>query len=99
MHADPIARVSLIKTLADQERVRILPREPVDRYQLVTGSTMDRRVVDELVGRRASSREMREAAARAGFRTLVDDGMRRVLDGVTTLEEVARVADLTDRLQ
>jgi type IV pilus assembly protein PilB len=55
--------------------------------------------LDELAGRRASGRELREAAARAGFRTLVDDGMRRVLDGVTTLEEVARVADLTDRLQ
>ena len=55
--------------------------------------------LDELVGRRASGRELRAAAAQAGFRTLVDDGMRRVLDGVTTLEEVARVADLTDRLQ
>jgi general secretion pathway protein E/type IV pilus assembly protein PilB len=55
--------------------------------------------LDELVGRRASAREMRAAAGQAGFRSLVDDGMRRVLAGVTTLEEVARVADLTDRLQ
>jgi two-component system osmolarity sensor histidine kinase EnvZ len=32
VHSDPIARVSLIKTLADQEGVRILPREPTDKY-------------------------------------------------------------------
>lgn len=51
VHADPIARVSLIKTLADQEGVRILPREPTDRFASLTGSAMDRRIVDELVGR------------------------------------------------
>ena len=28
VHSDGIARVSLIKTMADQEGVRILPREP-----------------------------------------------------------------------
>ncbi|HCL86928.1 MAG TPA: two-component sensor histidine kinase, partial [Comamonadaceae bacterium] len=31
IHADAIARVSLLKTMADQEGVRILPREPGDR--------------------------------------------------------------------
>lgn len=54
--------------------------------------------LDELIGRRASARELRSAAQAAGFKTLVDDGMRRVLEGVTTLEEVSRVVDLTDRL-
>jgi general secretion pathway protein E/type IV pilus assembly protein PilB len=54
--------------------------------------------LDELIGRRASARELRKAAQAAGFKTLVDDGMRRVLEGVTTLEEVSRVVDLTDRL-
>ncbi|UGQ48364.1 GspE/PulE family protein [Massilia endophytica] len=54
--------------------------------------------LDELVARRASVRELRAAARAAGYRTLVDDGMRRVLEGVTTLEEVSRVVDLTDRL-
>jgi general secretion pathway protein E/type IV pilus assembly protein PilB len=54
--------------------------------------------LDELVARRASARELRKAAHAAGFKTLVDDGMRRVLEGVTTLEEVSRVVDLTDRL-
>ncbi len=54
--------------------------------------------LDELVARRASSRELKNAANAAGFHSLIDDGLRRVLDGVTTLEEVARVVDLTERL-
>jgi two-component system osmolarity sensor histidine kinase EnvZ len=58
VHADPIARVSLIKTLADQEGVRILPREPKDKYAALTGSAMDRRIVDELVGRLGSGTVM-----------------------------------------
>ena len=33
-----------------------------------------------------------------GFTTLADDGMLRVLNGVTSLEELARVVDLTDRM-
>ena len=32
IHSDSIARVSLIKTMTEQEAVRILPREPADRY-------------------------------------------------------------------
>jgi general secretion pathway protein E/type IV pilus assembly protein PilB len=54
--------------------------------------------LDELVARRAAVRELRAAARAAGFRSLVDDGMRRVLQGVTTIDEISRVVDLTDRL-
>ncbi|MEO7496801.1 MAG: ATPase, T2SS/T4P/T4SS family [Massilia sp.] len=54
--------------------------------------------MDEAVARRASSRELRKIARDGQFRTLVDNGMRRVMDGTTSLEEVARVTDLTDRL-
>lgn len=54
--------------------------------------------LDELTARRASSRELKNAARGAGFKGLVDDGMRRVMEGVTTLEEVGRVVDLTERL-
>jgi type IV pilus assembly protein PilB len=36
--------------------------------------------------------ELRAYIAEAGVRTLFDDGIERVLDGVTTLEEVLRVA-------
>lgn len=54
--------------------------------------------LDELTARRASSRELKNAARAAGFKGIVDDGMRRVREGVTTLEEVGRVVDLTERL-
>src|SRR3954467_1711574 len=49
VHADPIARVSLIKTRADQEGVRILRREPKDKSTPLTGSAMDHRIIDELM--------------------------------------------------
>jgi general secretion pathway protein E/type IV pilus assembly protein PilB len=54
--------------------------------------------LDEAIARRASARELRNTAHAAGFRSLVDDGMRRVLQGITSLDEVARVIDLTERL-
>ncbi len=54
--------------------------------------------MDELIARRSTVREMRQLASRQGFATLADDGLRRVLDGSTSLEEVGRVVDLTDRM-
>ncbi|MBK5913497.1 GspE/PulE family protein [Rhodocyclus purpureus] len=53
---------------------------------------------DELIARRASARELRQLAGRQGWRTLADDGLRRVLDGSTSIDELARVVDLTDRI-
>ena len=47
-HADPIGRVSLIKTLVDKENVRIAPREPTDRYELYNTDSLSRRISDEL---------------------------------------------------
>jgi general secretion pathway protein E/type IV pilus assembly protein PilB len=54
--------------------------------------------LDELVARRATARELRNAALAKGFRSLADDGLRRVIDGSTSLDEVARVTDLTERM-
>jgi general secretion pathway protein E/type IV pilus assembly protein PilB len=54
--------------------------------------------LDELIARRATGREMQKAALAKGFRTLADDGVRRILDGSTSLEELIRVVDLTDRM-
>ena len=54
--------------------------------------------LDEMVARRASTRELKNPAREPGFHSLVDDGVRRVLEGLTTLDEVSRVVDLTDRL-
>ena len=54
--------------------------------------------IDELIARRATARELQLAAIAKGFRTLADDGSRRVLEGTTTLDELMRVVDLTDRM-
>jgi len=54
--------------------------------------------LDELMAHRATPREMLNMAMAKGFRTLADDGIRRVLDGSTSLEELMRVIDLTDRM-
>ncbi|MEJ8822958.1 ATP-binding protein [Variovorax humicola] len=51
VYSDAITRVSLIKTLADQEGVRILPREPIDRFEPYTSGTLDERVTEELIDR------------------------------------------------
>jgi len=54
--------------------------------------------LDDLVVRRATQRDIRLLAAEKGFRTLAEDGLRRVLEGITSLDEVARVVDLTERM-
>ena len=54
--------------------------------------------IDEMIARRATARELLKAAVGKGFRTLADDGARRVLDGSTALDELVRVVDLTDRM-
>ena len=54
--------------------------------------------IDELIARRATTYEIRSRALMQGFQTLADDGLRRVLSGTTSLEELARVVDLTDRM-
>lgn len=54
--------------------------------------------MDDLIARRASMREMLNLAKKGGFKPLADDACRRVLDGTTSLEEITRVVDLTDRL-
>jgi type II secretory ATPase GspE/PulE/Tfp pilus assembly ATPase PilB-like protein len=54
--------------------------------------------IDELIARRATGREIRADATAKGFRTLADDAISRVLLGQTSLEEISRVVDLTDRV-
>src|SRR6188768_1663747 len=41
IHSAAIQRVSLIKTLAEQEGVRILPREPSDRFAAFGSGELD----------------------------------------------------------
>ena len=53
--------------------------------------------LDELVARRATAKELRAAAIAKNFRSLADEGLRRVVDGVTSITEIARSVDLTGR--
>ncbi len=55
--------------------------------------------MDDLIGRRASFREMLRQALSQGFRPILVDACRRVLDGTTSVDEISRVVDLTDRLR
>ena len=54
--------------------------------------------MDELIARRATGREIRDVARKSGFRTLAEDAVSRVLDGQTSLDEISRIVDLTDRV-
>ncbi len=54
--------------------------------------------IDELVASRATAREILTAARAKGFKTLAEDGIRVVRAGVTSIDELMRVADLTDRM-
>lgn len=53
---------------------------------------------DSLVSRRAHLDELQNLARNKGFITLAEDGVRRILEGHTSLSEVMRVIDLTSRL-
>ena len=54
--------------------------------------------LDELIARRASQREFLQLAEQKGFKPLAHDGIKQVVAGSTTLEELTRVIDLTSRL-
>jgi type IV pilus assembly protein PilB len=47
--------------------------------------------IAELIVKRASLQELREAARANGMRTLQEDGLKKVLEGITTIDEVMRV--------
>ena len=54
--------------------------------------------IDELIAKRSTLGELRACAKTSGYLTLADDAIRRVLEGDTSLQEVTRVIDLTQRL-
>lgn len=60
IHADDIARVSLLKTMQDEEGLRIVPRSPKDKVVLLDHDALSRRVAQDLeqhlgVGTRVAS--------------------------------------------
>lgn len=53
-YSDAIARVSLIKTLADEEQVRITPREPTDQVDVFERDKLSERIAEKLKARLGS---------------------------------------------
>lgn len=51
IHADSIARVSLLKTMSVEEGLRILPREPTDQFKPLEAGALSRDVIEELTKR------------------------------------------------
>lgn len=54
--------------------------------------------LDELIAQKATMREIKSCALSQGFRTMGDDGIIKIIEGKTTIEELSRVVDLTARL-
>jgi len=55
--------------------------------------------LDEAIAHKATRRELNELAIKNGFSTLAEDGVRKICKGVTSIDEVSRVVDLTDRVK
>lgn len=52
----------------------------------------------KLISNKTSGHEISKAAKATGFKTLADDACRRVLEGITSLDEITRKVDLTGRV-
>ncbi len=57
---------------------------------------MDREL-DDLVARGATALEIERQARKTGFKSLVDEGVAKILEGETSLEELGRIVDLTQQ--
>ncbi len=53
-------------------------------------------ILDEMVTQRVSLKTMSDHLHQHGFVPLAEDGLRRVREGITTVEEIGRVVDLTE---
>ncbi|MEK7990603.1 MAG: ATPase, T2SS/T4P/T4SS family [Thiotrichaceae bacterium] len=53
--------------------------------------------LQDLIAHKTTTFDIRQHAKKTGFKTLAQDGVRRVLEGRTSLDEVSRVVDLTSR--
>ena len=68
------------------------------RFALIEILTFDSDM-NEVLAKKGSQRELLRMALANGFKTLVETGTARVLDGSSSLEDVTRVIDLTLRLK
>lgn len=56
------------------------------------------RELDEMVTNAATRKELLEYALSHGFVPMVEDGIQKVIAGITDLKELVRVVDMTDRM-
>jgi type II secretory ATPase GspE/PulE/Tfp pilus assembly ATPase PilB-like protein len=107
-------RQSYDPDVRERRLLGLTPTEPVSLYRSVGCDQCDYQgyrgrmsileilkidpTIDELIARRGTVREILTAALAKGFRTLAEDGIRLVRGGVTGLDELMRVVDLTDRM-
>ena len=68
------------------------------RLALVEILTFDSEL-DDVLARRGSQSELLRTALSKGFKTLIDVGTARILEGSSSLEEITRVVDLSLRLK
>lgn len=54
--------------------------------------------LDNLIARGATPLEIEKQALAGGFRPLADEGIAKIIDGTTSLDELSRIVDLTHRL-
>ncbi|OAD20992.1 type IV-A pilus assembly ATPase PilB [Candidatus Thiomargarita nelsonii] len=50
--------------------------------------------LQDMIAHRIATYEIKKYAKSMGFRTIAEDGIRRVVEGTTSLEEISRVVDL-----
>ena len=84
--------------VAAAERVGDVGDVNINPYNLEKSIRMIEAQFDDLLAHGATTKEIKEAAYKQGFFTLADDGVRHIIEGVTSIKEVARVADLTERM-
>lgn len=56
------------------------------------------RELDEMITNEASRKELLQYALSHGFVPMVEDGIQKVIAGITDLKELMRVVDMTDRM-
>ncbi len=54
--------------------------------------------LDDMIANNSTAKQIKDMAIQQGFFTLSDDGVRHICDGVTSIKEVSRVTDLTDKM-
>ncbi len=54
--------------------------------------------LDDMLANNATAKQIKDIAIQQGFFSLADDGVRHICDGITSIKEVSRVTDLTDKM-